>query len=242
MKNTNTAEITKAQNIVTNAMDDITRATRKVLMDYVSKMYYISIAKAIAFLGIDSDDAKDLLSNMDEQTRKMVFSAAQDFHKTDDKVVSEVEHILTASGMSFENDYQKIKENILTGGKDFVEKALADFRAETPIFKKQLNECIFCFDDIVMLDDRAIQKILKETDFVTLAKALKGTSQEIQEKFFRNMPVRTATMLKEDMEWMGPVYATDVQTNQGKIIQIIFQLEKQGEIVISWSGVSELIE
>lgn len=227
MKKTINDEELKAQNLVVKAMGDITRATKKVLMDHVLGMYHISFAKAITYLGSDSPEAKELLASMDAQTRQSVESTVQSLNKSDATVISEVEHILTSSGMHLENDYQIIKDNLFLSGHDFAENALNNFRNETPIFQNRLNHYIFDFEDLTMLDDRSIQKIITNTDQVTQAKALKGTSKELQEKFFRNMPSREASMLKEDMEWMGPVYSSDVKAAQAQILKTVFQLEKR---------------
>ena len=241
MKKTINDEELKAQNLVENAMGDITRATRKVLMDYVLGMYHISFAKAIAYLGSNSPESKELLASMDDKTRQSVESAVQSLNKSDATVISEVEHILTSSGMHLENDYQIIKDNLFLSGHDFAESALNNFRNETPIFQNRLNHCIFDFEDLTMLDDRSIQKIITNTDQVTQAKALKGTSKKLQEKFFYNMTSREASMLKEDMEWMGPVYASDVKAAQAQILKTVFQLEKDGKIVILNGNVSDLV-
>ena len=231
MKNELSAE-QKAQTIVETTMGDITRATRKVLMDYVSNMYLVSFAKAIAYLGLESEDAISLLNTMDADTRRQVEAFAKGYQKSEPQVVSEVEHIITANGMNFDEDYKKLKENLILSDQQFTEKAVRSFRSETPISQKKLNNCIFAFEDIINLDDRAIQKTLRDVDQQELAKALKGASTEIQNKFFRNLPVRCATMLKEDMEFMGPVIITDVKKAQARIVKIILQLEAKGEIVI----------
>ncbi len=238
-KKINSNEI--AESKVINAIGNITRATKKVLMDYVISMYLVSFAKVIAYLGADSDEGKDLLSGMDDKTRNAVISFSIGLVKSDAKVTDEVEHILTASGMEFEEDYKVIKKYLLHTSSIFAEKTIKDFREETPIFQKKLNKCIFSFDDIPMLDNRAIQKIIQEVDQQTLAKALKGTDPEIQDKFFANMCNRDACMLKEDMEWMGPVRLFDVETCQAEILKVIFSLEDKGEIVISRIHISDIL-
>ncbi len=233
MKNDVSVEARKAQVRVEEAMGDITRATRKVLMDYVSKMYVVSFAKAIAYLGLESEDALDLLNNMDDETRRQVEAYAKGYQKSDAQVISEVEHIITASGMDFTDDYKIIKENITLSGKTFAEEAIHKFQRETPIFKKKTEDCLFCFEDFQYLDDRAIQKVLRDSDQQILAKALRGASTEVQDKFFRNMSKRESSMLKEDMEWMGPVRAQDVDAAQAALVQIVFNLSNKGEILIS---------
>ena len=233
MKREVSVEAKKAQVMVEQAMGDITRATRKVLMDYVSKMYVVSFAKAIAYLGLESEDALDLLNSMDEENHRQVEAFAKGYQKSDAQVISEVEHIVAASGMDFTDDYKIIKENITLSGKTFAENAVHNFQKETPIFKKKIEDCLFCFEDFQYLDDRAIQKVLRETDMQELAKALKGASTEVQAKIFRNMPQRSANMLKEDMEWMGPVRTQDVEAAQANLVKIVFRLSNNGDILLT---------
>jgi lysine/ornithine N-monooxygenase len=97
------------------------------------------------------------------------------------------------------------------------------------------------FDSIMVLDDRAVQKLLREVDSIELAKALKGADETIQEKIFKNMSKRAVQMLKEDMEYMGPVRKKDVEKSQENILNILRHLEETGEIVISHSQ-GEIIE
>ena len=233
MKRDVSVEAKKAQFMVEKAMGDITRATRKVLMDYVSRMYITSFAKAIAYLGLESEDAIDLLDNMDYDTRRQVEAFAKSYQKSDAQVISEVEHIVTTSGMDFTDDYKIIKENIILSGKAFAEEAVHNFQIETPIFQKKLEDCLFSFEDFQYLADRAIQKVLRGADVQELAKALKGASTEVQDKIFRNMSKRESSMLKEDMEWMGPVRTQDVEAAQANLVKIVFRLSNNGDILLT---------
>lgn len=233
MKRDVSVEAKKAQFMVEKAMDDITRGTRKVLMDYVSRMYVTSFAKAIAYLGQESEDANSLLNTMDADTRHQVEAFAKDYQKSDAQVISEVEHIVTSSGMDFTDDYKIIKDNIILSGKAFAEEAIHNFQNKTPIFQKKIEDCLFSFEDFQYLDDRTIQKVLRDIDMQELAKALKGASTEVQTKIFRNMSQRAATMLKEDMEWMGPVRAQDVDAAQANLVKIVFRLSNDGDILIT---------
>jgi flagellar motor switch protein FliG len=91
------------------------------------------------------------------------------------------------------------------------------------------------FDTILNLDDKSVQKILREVDYQEIAKALKGENEAIQEKIFNNMSRRAAQMLKEDMKFMGPIRIIDIKEAQEKILNIIRHLEQTGEIVIAYS-------
>ena len=95
-----------------------------------------------------------------------------------------------------------------------------------------VREFMFVFEDIVKLDDRSIQRVLRELDSRDIALALKGTKQNLKDKIMNNLSERAQAMLMEDMEYMGPVRAKDVQLVQGKVVAIIRQLEAEGEVVI----------
>jgi hypothetical protein len=97
------------------------------------------------------------------------------------------------------------------------------------------------FDIIETLDDRAIQKVLREIDSQDLAKALKGENDAVREKIFNNMSKRAAQMLKEDMEFMGRIRIKDVKESQEKILSIIRHFKQTGEIVITYSK-GEVVE
>ena len=242
MKKNKSFDTGKAQYMVASAMEEMTRATEKVLVEYLFDGYIKNLAKAIAYLEVDDAKADDILCNFSPDVRKKIIGCAKGFKKTDKDVIEEVEHIITTEGMTFDHDYQIIKENLLLAGQDFAEENLKKFRSDMPIFQEKLNNCIFCFDDIVLLDCRSIQKVLRETDQQTLAKALKGVDTEVQDKIFCNMSKRAASMLKEDMEFMGPVRLEDVEAAQAQIVRTIFYLEDKGDISIARVTVGQLIE
>lgn len=100
----------------------------------------------------------------------------------------------------------------------------------------ELNKRIFMFEDIVLLDDRSIQKVLREVDSVELAKALEGADSEVCDKIYRNMSKRAATMLKEEMEFLGPLSIKDVYEAKRKIVSVIRRLEVSGDVVIVRPG------
>jgi flagellar motor switch protein FliG len=104
-----------------------------------------------------------------------------------------------------------------------------------------VKNMMFVFEDIVQLDDRAVQSILREVDMKDLATALKGTSPEVQDKICRNMSERAMSMLKEDMEFMGPVRLKIVEESQQKIVAVIRKLEESGDLVIGRSGEEEVL-
>lgn len=100
---------------------------------------------------------------------------------------------------------------------------------------------MFVFEDIRSMDDKSIQRVLREVDNNDLAIALKGSNEEVQELIFGNLSKRLATMIREDMEFMGPVRLKDVEEAQQKIVNIIRKLEDAGELIISRGGGDEII-
>jgi len=120
-----------------------------------------------------------------------------------------------------------LRGSISTVQKDFI-KSLSKKDKE---FAEQLREKIFFFDDIPMLSDRDMQKVLREVDSQILAKALKTAKKATCEKFYRNMSKKAASMLKEDMVFMGPTPLKDVLECQQMIVQVVLKLESEGEIV-----------
>lgn len=111
-------------------------------------------------------------------------------------------------------------------------KILESLSTTNPELAEQVMNMMFVFEDIVNLDDRAVQAVLREIEIKELSLALKGTSSDVQAKIFANMSERAGTMLKEDMEFMGPVKLKNVEEAQQKIVSVIRRLEEAGEISI----------
>lgn len=117
------------------------------------------------------------------------------------------------------------------------EKAvIEELEEKEPELAEKVKESMFTFNDIVLLDDRSFQRILRDIDASDMAKALKNVNQEVLDKTFRNMSKRAGEMLKEDMEFMGPVRIKDVEEVQSKIVAMVRRLEDAGEVVIARAG------
>lgn len=106
---------------------------------------------------------------------------------------------------------------------------------------EEIKNRMFIFDDMALLDDRSVQRFLREVEMEDLAKGLKGTESETQEKILRNMSKDAAAKLKEEMEYMGPVRMKDVNETQMKFVAIIRSLDNRGEITVPRSGEDELV-
>ena len=230
----------EARFLTERAMEEISKGTKKFLMDYIHEGYLRTFANVILYLGKDTEEAKELLMELSENQRNQVLSMVDNIN-SDIQIIKDVEHILDSVKMTFDTEYDVIRENIYNSGTE-IKNVIQNFRKEVPIFQDKLSHCLFDFENIIYLDDRAIQKLLRELDFQELATALKGSSPDVQDCIFHNMSNRAATMLKEDMEFMGPVKVSRVTEMQNKIIKIIMQLESTGDIVIPMVSDEPVIE
>ena len=112
---------------------------------------------------------------------------------------------------------------------------------EDPELADEIRKKMFVFEDILSLDDRAIQRVLRDIENNDIAVALKNANEEVQNVIFRNLSKRLAAMIKEDMDFMGPVRLKDVEEAQQKIVNNIRKLEDAGEIVIARGGGDEIV-
>ncbi len=122
--------------------------------------------------------------------------------------------------------------------KDVWQEILEDMGEIDDTCASEVKNLMFVFEDLINLDDRFIQEILKEIDGKELGLALKGATAEIKEKIFRNMSKRAAAGIREDMEYMGPVRLQDVEDAQQRIVSVVRTLEEAGTIVLGKGGAS----
>ena len=168
--------------------------------------------------------------------------------RTSPDVIKEVEKVLETKLASLVN-----QDYTIIGGVDAVvdilntvdrgtEKHIMEtLEIEEPELADEIRKKMFVFEDILLLDNRAIQRVLREVDNNDLAMALKGANEQVQNACLSNLSTRLAAMIKEDMEYMGPVRMKDVEEAQQKIVNIIRKLEDSAEIVISRGGGDEIV-
>ena len=116
---------------------------------------------------------------------------------------------------------------------------LENLEEEDPDLVEQIRRLMFVFEDIINVNDKGIQQVLKEVEHEELALALKTASEELKAKIFKNMSERAATLIKEDMEFMGPVRLADVEAAQQRIVDIVRRLEESGDVIIQGRGGEE---
>jgi flagellar motor switch protein FliG len=216
------------------------------LLNFIQDEHPQTIALIMSYLS--SQQSSLILSALPPDRQADVAKRIAMMDRTSPDVIKEVEKVLESKLSSLVNqDYTVI------GGVDVVveilnavdrgtEKHIMEtLEIEEPELADEIRKKMFVFEDILLLDDRAIQRVLRDVDNNDLAIALKGSNEQVQTAIFNNLSKRLAVMIKEDMEFMGPVRMKDVEEAQQKIVNIIRKLEDSAEIVISRGGGDEIV-
>ncbi len=226
--------------------DFIRRTDPTHLLNFIQQEHPQTIALILAYL--EPQKASVILGSLPHEVQSDVAKRIATMDRTSPEVLREVERVLEKklSTLSSE-DYtaaggvESIVDILNLVDRSTEKGIIESLEEEDPELAEDIKKRMFVFEDIVLLDDRAIQKVLREVDTNELAKALKSVDSEVQDKIYRNMSKRAATLLKEDMEYMGPVRLKDVEESQQKIVSIIRKLEEQGEVVVARSGEDEMV-
>ncbi|KUK59039.1 MAG: Flagellar motor switch protein FliG [Synergistales bacterium 53_16] len=143
---------------------------------------------------------------------------------------------VVGSDYSVTGGVDAVVEIINKAGRKSEKNILEILDEQEPELAEEIRKKLFTFEDIIKIDDRSLQKALREVETGELALALKGVSDDLRAKFFNNMSSRAAEMLQEEMEYMGPVRLRDVEEAQQKVVDRIRALEEAGEIVLTGGG------
>ena len=224
----------QAQNEVRARFNAANDKCGDIIEAYITGGYMQDLAKMLIYVG--TDRAKAILSKMSEPDKERLESAYKslsDKKVTAPEVISSVGKVLKEAGF-----YGKVAANAVTEGLNYEqERAVSGMLPQlfeiNPLLTMNIEAQIYSFDMILDMSDRDIQKLLREIDSIELAKALKNVERDVQDKIFRNMSRRAAAMLKEDMEYMGPIRKSDIFDAQHHIIGIIRRLETNGDIVLA---------
>ncbi|NLW47800.1 MAG: flagellar motor switch protein FliG [Firmicutes bacterium] len=216
------------------------------LLNFIQNEHPQTIALVMAYLA--PEQAGIILSALPPLQQVEVAKRVATMDRTSPDVLREVELILEKKLSSF-----VMQDFTIAGGVESVvsilnrvdrgtEKTILEALAEeNPELADEIKRRMFVFEDIVLLDNRSVQRILREIDAKDLSMAMKTASEDVKNLVFRNMSKRAVELLKEDMGYMGPVRLRDVEEAQQKIVNVIRQLEDSGEIIISRGKEDELI-
>ena len=216
------------------------------LLNFIQDEHPQTIALILAYLPAQMSSM--VVSALAPEKQADVAKRIAQMDRTSPDVIKQVEKVLERKLASLVN-----QDYTIVGGVDAIvailnsvdrgtEKHIMEtLEIEDPELADEIRKKMFVFEDILTLDDRAIQRVLRDVDNSDLAMALKGSNEEVQNVIFNNLSKRLAVMIKEDMDFMGPVRMKDVEEAQQKIVNVIRKLEDAAEIVISRGGGDEII-
>ncbi len=216
------------------------------LINFIQDEHPQTIALILSYLS--PQQAGQIISALAPDRQADVAKRIAVMDRTSPDIIKEVEKVLESKLASLVN-----QDYTIIGGVDSVVEILnsvdrgtekhimESLEIEEPELADEIRKKMFVFEDVLLLDDRSIQRVLREVDNSDLGIALKGANEQVQNAIFNNLSKRLATMIREDMEFMGPVRMKDVEEAQQKIVNIIRKLEDAGEIIISRGGGDEII-
>lgn len=216
------------------------------MLNFIQDEHPQTIALILSYLS--PGQASAIISALPPDKQADVAKRIAQMDRTSPDVIKEVERVLERKLSSLVN-----QDYTIVGGVDSIvailntvdrgtEKHIMEtLEIEEPELADEIRRKMFVFEDILSLDDKSIQRVLREVDNNELAVALKSANEEVQNVIFNNLSKRLATMIREDMEFMGPVRLKDVEEAQQKIVNIIRKLEDSAEIIISRGGGDEIV-
>lgn len=222
------------------------KADAQQLLNVINYEHPQTIALILCYL--QTDKAAQIISELPDEIQSEVAYRIATMNTTSPAVIKEIEKVLDDKLSSIVKT-----ETTVLGGIDTLvgilnqvdrttEKNITEsLESEDSELAEKIKSSMFVFEDIITLDDVAIQRILREVENKELALALKGASEEVAGVIYRNQSKRAAASLKEDIEYLGPVRLTDVEKAQQQIVAIIRRLEDAQEIIISRGGEDALI-
>ena len=222
--------------------EDFRRADPTQIASLMQDEHPQTIALLLSYL--KPEQASVILTQFNDDLQIEVATRMATIEQTGGDVIKEVEQILRSKFSSILEQ----KQTTRVGGLKNLAEVLnrVDRPTERNIIEnlerfdadlaESVKKLMFVFGDLILLDDRSIQRLLRELDTKDLALALKGANEDVKVAIFRNMSERASDMLQDDMDALGPVRLRDVEETQQKVVNIIRRLEESGEIVISHGG------
>jgi flagellar motor switch protein FliG len=222
------------------------KADPQQLLNFIQDEHPQTIALILSYL--DPEQAGGILSELPPDMQGDIAKRIATMEATSPEIISQVEDVLERNiASSLTESYtqtggiQAVVE-VLNGVDRSTEKTILDALEEKdPELAEEIKKRMFVFEDIVILDDRAIQRVIREVENDDLRLALKVASDEVKDVVFKNMSQRMSETFKEEMEFMGPVRLRDVEEAQTRIVAVIRRLEDVGEIVIARGGGDDII-
>lgn len=218
--------------------DFLKKADASQIYDFIHNELSQTIALILSY--IEPSKAADVIYRLPTERQADVARRIAIMDKVSPDMIRDIERVMERKISALDTEGILVSGGIdaaveiLNVTERAVERNIIESIEETdPELAEEIKKRMFVFEDIILLDDRSIQRVLQEVDHNELAKALKGTPERVSDKIFENMSKRAGEMLREEIEYMGPVRLKEVEEVQQKIVGIIRKLEEQGEVTIS---------
>lgn len=222
------------------------KADPEQILNFIQHEHPQTIALILSYL--DPVQSGQILSELNQDVQAEVARRIAVMDRTSPEIINEVEQILEQKlSSTFTQDYTQTGGieavvEVLNGVDRGTEKTILDaLEIQDPELADEIKKRMFVFEDIVTLDNRAIQRVIRDVENDDLLLSLKVASEEVKDIVFSNMSQRMAETFKEEMEFMGPVRLRDVEEAQSRIVSVIRRLEEAGEIVIARGGGDDII-
>jgi len=216
------------------------------ILNFIQNENSQTIALVLSYL--QSEQSSHILSSLPQEKQAEVARRIALMDSTSPEVISQVERVLEQKlSATVTQDYTNAGGidsivQILNGVDRGTERTILDaLEIQDPELAEEIKKRMFVFEDIVNIDNRSIQRIIRDIENADLQLSLKVASEEVREAIFRNMSKRMAETFKEEMEFMGPVRLRDVEEAQTRIVATIRRLEESGEIIIARGGGDDII-
>ncbi|WP_249594971.1 flagellar motor switch protein FliG [Peribacillus frigoritolerans] len=216
------------------------------ILNFIQNEHPQTIALILSYL--DPTQAGQILSELPQEVQADIARRIALMDSTSPEIINEVEQILERKlSATVTQDYTQTGGveavvDVLNGVDRSTERTILDaLEIQDPELAEEIKKRMFVFEDIVTLDGRAIQRVVRESDNEDLKLSLKVASDEVKEIVFRNMSKRMVETFQEEMEFMGPVRLRDVEEAQSRIVAVIRKLEETGDIVIARGGGDDII-
>jgi len=226
--------------------DFVRKADPSQILNFIQSEHPQTIALILSYL--KPQQAAAVLSALPQEKQADVAKRIATMDRTSADIIKDVERVLEKKISSLvTEDFTAVGGiqaivDVLNSVDRGTEKFIMDtLEIEDTDLAEEIRKRMFVFEDILQLDNRSIQRFLREVDNSQLALALKGATEEVQNVIYNNMSKRLAEMIKEDLAYMGPVRLKDVEEAQQKIVNVIRKLEDAGEIIISRGGGDEIV-
>ncbi|AXI39843.1 MAG: flagellar motor switch protein FliG [Bacillaceae bacterium] len=226
--------------------DFVRKADPAQILNFIQNEHPQTIALVLSYL--DAKQSGQILSSLPQEVQADIARRIAIMDRTSPEVINEVEQVLekklssTVTEDFTETGGIETVVEVLNGVDRSTERTILEaLEVQDPELAEEIKKRMFVFEDIVTLDNRAIQRVIREVDNNDLMLALKVASDEVKEIVFKNMSTRMAETFKEEMNYMGPVRLRDVEEAQSRIVEVIRRLEDAGEIVIARGQGDEII-